>query len=101
MRTNSAGTNATRMTQVKVWSFYLILLVMGSRNVAAQQQASPPPSKFKLTTSAYSDDQWIPVQYTCGASDSYVPGLQWTDAPQGTASFAVILHDTDAAPGKG
>jgi hypothetical protein len=27
--------------------------------------------------------------------------VQWSDAPEGTASFALILHDTDAAPAKG
>jgi Raf kinase inhibitor-like YbhB/YbcL family protein len=76
-------------------------MAIGAENVGAQQQATPPPSKFKMTTSAYSDDDWIPVQYTCGVSDGSSPGVQWTDAPQGTMSFALIFHDTDAAPGKG
>ena len=78
----------------------LLLVTIGVEKVAAQQQAAPPPSKFKIT-SAYSDTDWIPVQYTCGVSDAGSPGVQWSDTPQGTMSFALIFHDTDAAPGKG
>lgn len=74
---------------------------MGVETVAAQQQAAPPPSKFKMTTSAYSDTDWIPVQYTCGVSDAGSPGVQWSNPPQGTMSFTLIFHDTDAAPAKG
>jgi hypothetical protein len=76
-------------------------LLMGIEKAAGQQPAAPPPSKFKMTTSAYFDDDWIPVQYTCGVSDAGSPGIQWSDAPQGTMSLAIIFHDTDAAPGKG
>ena len=79
----------------------LISVVTGAEGLAAQQQAAPSPSKFKLTTSAYADDDWIPVQYTCGVSDAGSPGVQWSNAPSGTASFALVFHDTDAAPAKG
>jgi Raf kinase inhibitor-like YbhB/YbcL family protein len=79
----------------------LMLVLIGAEFVAAQQQNTPPPSKFKMATTAFFDDDWIPVQYTCGVSDSSSPGVQWSDAPQGTMSFALIFHDTDAAPGKG
>jgi Raf kinase inhibitor-like YbhB/YbcL family protein len=75
-----------------------IILVIGLENATGQQ--APPPSKFKLT-SVYYDNDWIPVQYTCGVNDTGSPGLQWNGAPQGTVSFALIFHDTDAAPGKG
>jgi hypothetical protein len=79
----------------------LLLAAAGAGTIAAQQQTTPPPSKFKMSTSAYADGDWIPVQYTCGVTDSSSPGVQWSDAPEGTMSFALILHDTDAAPGKG
>jgi Raf kinase inhibitor-like YbhB/YbcL family protein len=75
-------------------------VVSGGQTGAAQQPA-PAPSKFKVTTSAYFDTDWIPVQYTCGMSDAGSPGVQWSDAPEGTMIFALIFHDTDAAPGKG
>jgi Raf kinase inhibitor-like YbhB/YbcL family protein len=89
-----------RMTLVSALSF-LMSLAIGAENVMAQQQAEPTPSKFKMMTSAYSDEDWIPVQYTCGVTDGSSPGVQWTDAPQGTMSFALIFHDSDTAPGKG
>jgi Raf kinase inhibitor-like YbhB/YbcL family protein len=49
----------------------------------------------------YYNGDWIPVQYTCGVPDGSSPGVQWTDAPQGTMSFALIFLDTDIAPGNG
>ena len=88
-----------RTTLVKVLGFSL-LVGAGIGRLAAQQQ-TPPPSKFKMATSAYFDTDWIPVQYTCGVGDAGSPGVQWSDAPAGTASFAIIFHDTDAAPAKG
>ena len=88
-----------RMTLVNVL-ILLISLVIGPENVTAQQQSAPTPSTLKMT-SAYYDEDWIPVQYTCGVADGSSPEVQWTDAPQGTVSFALIFHDTDAAPGNG
>jgi Raf kinase inhibitor-like YbhB/YbcL family protein len=78
----------------------LLCVVAAAENAAAQQQAAPPPSKFKLT-SAFADDDWIPIQYTCGVSDAASPGVQWSEAPSGTTSFALVFHDTDAAPANG
>jgi len=88
-----------RMTLVNVF-MVVISVASGPGRAAAQQQAAPPPSKFKIT-SVYYDTDWIPVQYTCGVSDGSSPAVQWSDAPQGTTSFALIFHDTDGAPGKG
>jgi Raf kinase inhibitor-like YbhB/YbcL family protein len=78
---------------------FLMACAIGGGTAAAQQPAAPP-SKFKMSTSAYYDGDWIPVQYSCGVPDGASPEIQWSDAPQGTASFALILHDTDAAPAK-
>lgn len=74
------------------------LALMGA-NAIAQQQA-PPPSKFKVMSSAYSDGGQIPTQFTCADKNGASPAFQWSDPPKGTMSFAVIFHDTDAAPGK-
>lgn len=82
------------MLMISLW------LAAGAERLAAQQAAPPPPSKFKLTT-VYYDDDWIPAQYTCGVAEAASPAVQWSDAPQGAASFALIFHDSDAAPAKG
>jgi hypothetical protein len=87
----------------------LMLLVLGSLvslgmgNAAAQQQQAPaaPPSKFKLMSSAYSEGAMIPTQYSCADPNASSPALQWSNPPAGAVNFAVILHDTDAAPAKG
>ena len=81
----------------------VFVLVAGIGIAAAQQQqaAPPPPSKFKLMTSAYTEAAQIPNQYTCADPNVASPPLQWSNAPQATASFALIFHDSDAAPGKG
>jgi phosphatidylethanolamine-binding protein (PEBP) family uncharacterized protein len=80
-----------------------LLFIFATVSTPAQQQKGPaaPPAKFKLTTPAYSEGSMIPTQYSCADPNAATPTLQWSDAPAGTASFAVILHDTDAAPGKG
>lgn len=77
-----------------------MVLAIGTGKIAGQQPAAPPPSQFKMT-SVYFDGDWIPVQYTCGVTDAGSPAVQWSGAPQGTVSFALIFHDTDVAPNKG
>ena len=77
------------------------LLAAGIGSSAAQQQAPPPPSKFKLTTSAFSEAAQIPNQFTCADPNVASPPLQWRNPPAAAVSFALVFHDTDAAPAKG
>jgi Raf kinase inhibitor-like YbhB/YbcL family protein len=94
-----------RMTMVNVL-MVLMSLISGAQKAAAQQKsaaqqpATTAPPAFEMT-SVYYDGDWIPVQYTCEVSDSLSPRVQWTGAPSGTMSFALIFHDPDAAPAKG
>ncbi len=54
--------------------------------------------KLDLTSSAFSDGQPIPVQYTCdGANQS--PPLAWGEPPTGIRSFALTIDDPDAPGG--
>jgi len=50
---------------------------------------------FKLTSSAFAPNGKIPSRYTC-EGDDLSPPLQWSDAPGGTKSFALIVDDPDA-----
>ncbi|MEC7368027.1 MAG: YbhB/YbcL family Raf kinase inhibitor-like protein [Pseudomonadota bacterium] len=52
-------------------------------------------SNMQLNSSAFSQGGSIPSQYT-GEGADLSPPLSWSDAPQGTQSFAVICHDPDA-----
>jgi Raf kinase inhibitor-like YbhB/YbcL family protein len=53
---------------------------------------------FTLTSSAFRDGETIPRQFTCDGDD-LPPPLAWSDAPDGTRSFALILDDPDAPHG--
>jgi Raf kinase inhibitor-like YbhB/YbcL family protein len=78
------------------------LAFTGAVRASAQQQAAPPPpSKFMLMSSSYSEGSMIPTQFSCADPNAGSPALQWMNPPAATGSFAVILHDTDAAPMKG
>lgn len=50
---------------------------------------------MKLTSPAFSHNGSIPSQYTCDGAD-ISPALEWSDAPQNTNSFALIVDDPDA-----
>jgi Raf kinase inhibitor-like YbhB/YbcL family protein len=50
---------------------------------------------FTLASPAFSNNGPIPAKYTCeGPDDS--PQLDWTGAPNGTKTFALIVDDPDA-----
>jgi Raf kinase inhibitor-like YbhB/YbcL family protein len=55
-------------------------------------------TKLTLTSDAFQNGQAIPAEYTCdGANQS--PALSWSEPPQGTRSFALIVDDPDAPKG--
>jgi Raf kinase inhibitor-like YbhB/YbcL family protein len=53
---------------------------------------------FKLITSAFQDGGAIPKLYSCEGAD-VSPSLEWSDAPRGTKSYALIADDPDAPAG--
>jgi Raf kinase inhibitor-like YbhB/YbcL family protein len=53
---------------------------------------------FTLTSSAFQDGENIPPQFTCDGDD-VAPPLAWSDPPQGTRSFALVMEDPDAPRG--
>ena len=53
---------------------------------------------MKLTSPAFKQGEAIPKKHTCEGSDTS-PTLSWTDVPQRTKSFALIVDDPDAPPG--
>jgi Raf kinase inhibitor-like YbhB/YbcL family protein len=53
---------------------------------------------FELTSSAFKPNKPIPKEHTCDGVDSSIP-LQWTDPPEPTHSFAIIVDDPDAPSG--
>lgn len=53
---------------------------------------------FTLTSSAFEHEGTVPQDYTCDGADKS-PALQWSDVPEGTKSFVLIMDDPDAPVG--
>jgi Raf kinase inhibitor-like YbhB/YbcL family protein len=80
-------------------------------NPTAAQRGGEPPAQpqpgrgggrggrgvqvMTLSTTAWTDGGQIPVKYS-QAGDELSPPLTWSGAPEGTASFVLIVHDLDA-----
>ncbi len=53
---------------------------------------------FKLSSPAFTEGGSIPQKYTC-QGDDVSPELNWSEAPAGAKSFALIVDDPDAPGG--
>jgi len=53
---------------------------------------------FRLTSPAFQDGGTIPRKYTADG-DNLSPPLAWSDPPEGTRSYALIIEDPDAPAG--
>ena len=64
----------------------------------ATPESTPQASKtdFAITSSAFAEGAEIPVKYACDGQN-ISPPLDWIQSPAGTASFAMIMDDADAA----
>ncbi|MCI0532978.1 YbhB/YbcL family Raf kinase inhibitor-like protein [bacterium] len=49
---------------------------------------------MKLTSPAFQHNGMIPSKYTCDGDGSHTP-LSWSDVPEGTKSFALLMEDPD------
>ena len=56
---------------------------------------TPLGATMKLISPAFSHNQEIPAQYTCDGQN-ISPALAWSDVPETTNSFALIVDDPDA-----
>ena len=57
---------------------------------------------MRLTSMDISDGKPIAAKFTCAAgAEAVSPALQWMQAPRGTESFALIVHDMEPRPRKG
>lgn len=50
---------------------------------------------FTLTSPDFTNGESIPERFSCDGEDSS-PALAWSDAPEGTKTFALIMDDPDA-----
>ncbi|MBK6531309.1 MAG: YbhB/YbcL family Raf kinase inhibitor-like protein [Deltaproteobacteria bacterium] len=66
---------------------------------------SPAPSTLRVTSEAFAEGTTIPIHsifngFGC-TGENRSPAIQWSGTPEGTRSFAVIVHDPDAPTGTG
>lgn len=70
--------------------------------VPANTEAPPVPAEdqtsFEITSIIIGHEQPIPEYHTCDGDD-LSPPLDWSEPPQGTQSFALIMDDPDAPGG--
>ena len=67
----------------------------------AAAAARPPATPgLTLTSPAFADGAIVPNQYSQAVPNPVSPKLEWSNAPAGTVSFVLIMHDPDTAPQK-
>jgi Raf kinase inhibitor-like YbhB/YbcL family protein len=75
----------------------LLLFATTCERPGTVAEASPSPLEdvMKIESPAFADSTPIPSKYTC-EGDDVSPELRWSNPPQGTRSFALIVDDPDA-----
>ena len=61
---------------------------------ASQTPPAPSAMAFTLTSPAFAPNGSIPTKYTC-EGDATSPPLEWSGAPSGTKSIALVVEDPD------
>jgi Raf kinase inhibitor-like YbhB/YbcL family protein len=78
---------------MKRWLFIIIQIVLISLIASANGKEVNPV--MKLTCPSFESQKEIPKKYTCDGED-VSPPLSWSNVPEGTKSFALIVDDPDA-----
>lgn len=72
------------------------LVLLAASAAMGADPAPPAPPPMSLTSTSFTDGGIIPNKFTWASTVAPVsPALAWENAPAGTVSFALILHDPD------
>jgi Raf kinase inhibitor-like YbhB/YbcL family protein len=87
--------------KAKYFSLFLIVLFVAgcslgqppasTQTMDMEQLPTSSDGTFKLTSSAVTEGGALPKEFTCDGSSITLP-LAWSGAPEGTKSFALIMH---------
>lgn len=78
---------------MKRWFFIIVQIALIFLIVSANAEEVNPI--MKLTSPSFENQGEIPKKYTCDGED-IPPALTWSNVPEGTKSFAMIIDDPDA-----
>jgi len=91
----------TSQKRIGATAIFLALGLGASLARAPQVQAAG----FTLTSTAFKNNGAMPDKYSFNAmgctGQNTSPPLEWKNAPAGTKSFALLVHDPDAPTGSG
>jgi Raf kinase inhibitor-like YbhB/YbcL family protein len=71
------------------------MLMLVGCSPASLPGGSAMTDAITITSPAFTEDGAIPARHTCDGED-VSPPLAWSDVPDGTATFALIVDDPDA-----
>ncbi len=85
-------------TQLLSLAFLATAAVPALADPGAPVKATPASQQLKVTSTAFGPNTRIPPEFTCEGADK-APPLQWSAAPAGTKSLAIVVDDADAPKG--
>src|SRR5437773_11749704 len=76
----------------------LVVIVMGFSYLEKSQTKSTIIATMKISSSAFANNQTMPITYTCDGKNINPP-LEFSDIPKQTKSVTLIMDDPDAPMG--